>query len=56
MLDYLVSHGVARDRLASKGFSSSQPRQSNDTSSGRVVNRRVEFIVEFIIVKEGNTP
>ena len=56
VLDYLVLRGVAADRLVSKGFSSSQPNQTNLTSAGRESNRRVEFIVSFIIVKEGNTP
>lgn len=56
VLDYLVAHGVARDRLASKGFSSSIPSTSNDTAAGRVANRRVEFVVEFIIVMKGSTP
>ena len=52
VLDYLASHGVARDRLASKGFSSSQPLESNATEAGREANRRVEFVVHFIIVKK----
>jgi outer membrane protein OmpA-like peptidoglycan-associated protein len=56
VLDYLVAHGVARDRLISKGFSSSVPAETNRTAAGRVTNRRVEFIVDFIIIKEGNTP
>lgn len=54
VLDYLASHGVARDRLSSKGFSSSRPIESNVTESGREANRRVEFIVHLIIVKEGS--
>ena len=56
VLDYLVAKGVAKDRLVSKGFSSSQPNQTNTTSAGRESNRRVEFIVEFIIIQDGNTP
>jgi outer membrane protein OmpA-like peptidoglycan-associated protein len=53
VLEYVASHGVARDRLLSKGFSSSRPIQSNYSESGRVANRRVEFVVHFIILKEG---
>ena len=53
MLEYIASHGVARDRLLSKGFSSSRPIESNYSESGRVANRRVEFVVHFIILKEG---
>jgi outer membrane protein OmpA-like peptidoglycan-associated protein len=56
VVDYLVTRGVARNRLVSKGFSSSVPVEANTTAAGRVTNRRVEFVVDFIIVKEGNTP
>jgi outer membrane protein OmpA-like peptidoglycan-associated protein len=54
VLDYLVSHGVDKSRVTSKGFSSSRPTESNTTASGREANRRVEFVVEFIIVDKGN--
>jgi len=53
VLEYVANHGVARDRLVSKGFSSSRPTESNLTQSGREANRRVEFVVHFIILKEG---
>jgi outer membrane protein OmpA-like peptidoglycan-associated protein len=53
VLEYIASHGVARDRLVAKGFSSSRPIESNSSESGRVANRRVEFVVHFIILKEG---
>ena len=56
VVDYLVARGVARDRLIAKGFSSSVPAATNGTAAGRETNRRVEFVVDFIIVKEGNTP
>ena len=56
VLDYLVSRGVAKDRLISKGFGSSVPVATNTTAAGRIANRRVEFIVNFIIVDKGNTP
>ncbi|HMG53014.1 MAG TPA: OmpA family protein, partial [Kofleriaceae bacterium] len=54
--DYLVARGVARSRLVSKGFSSSVPATTNRTEAGRVTNRRVEFVVDFIILKDGSTP
>jgi len=54
VLEYIAHKGVARDRLVSEGFSSSRPIQSNDTESGREANRRVEFVVHFIIIKEGS--
>ena len=54
VLDYVADHGVARDRLVSKGFSSSRPIESNATAVGREANRRVEFVVHFIVLKEGS--
>ena len=54
VLDYLVSHGLDKSRVSSRGFSSSRPTESNRTESGREANRRVEFIVEFIILDKGN--
>jgi len=56
VLGYLNSHGISRDRLVSKGFSSSVPAESNSTKAGRASNRRVEFAVSFIILKDGTTP
>lgn len=53
VLDYLVAHGVSKDRLASKGFSSSVPADSNATVAGRENNRRVEFVVQFNLIPEG---
>ena len=53
VFDYLVSHGIAADRLKAKGFSSSVPTDSNVTAAGRENNRRVEFVVEFVIVRDG---
>ena len=51
VLDYLAAHGIAKDRLVSKGFSSSVPIDTNLTVAGRENNRRVEFVVNFIILK-----
>ena len=42
---YLMTQGVARDRIASRGLGPSQPVASNDTREGRSQNRRVELIV-----------
>ena len=53
VLDYLASHGIAKDRLVSKGFSSSVPIDSNATAAGRESNRRVEFVVHFILLNDG---
>jgi outer membrane protein OmpA-like peptidoglycan-associated protein len=53
VLDYLVAHGIAKDRLVSKGFSSSVPADTNATVAGRENNRRVEFVVHFVILNAG---
>jgi len=54
VLDYLVAHGIDKQRLASKGFASSVPIDSNATAAGRENNRRVEFVVNFNIVNDGS--
>lgn len=43
---YLVSKGVAPERLATKGYGSSRPVAVNMTASGRAQNNRVEFRVK----------
>ncbi|WP_309895340.1 OmpA family protein [Archangium sp.] len=55
VLDYLVSHGIGKERLVSKGFSSSVPLDTNNTVAGRENNRRVEFVVYFNILNDGST-
>lgn len=43
VMHYLVSKGVAADRLTSKGYGESQPIADNKTAAGRTKNRRVEL-------------
>ena len=43
--DYLVSRGVAMNRIAIDGHGSREPIASNDTAAGRAKNRRVEIFV-----------
>lgn len=43
--DYLVSRGVAVNRIAIEGHGSSQPVADNSTLAGRARNRRVEIFV-----------
>ena len=43
--DYLVSQGVAADRVTSKGVGSAEPIASNDTPDGKAQNRRVDITV-----------
>ena len=41
--DYLSYQGVARQRIATRGYGKSMPIASNDTEEGRAQNRRVEI-------------
>lgn len=43
--DYLISRGIATNRLSYKGYGKTRPRATNDTAEGRQTNRRVEFIM-----------
>jgi peptidoglycan-binding protein ArfA len=43
--DYLVSQGVAANRVTSKGVGSAEPIASNDTPDGKAQNRRVDITV-----------
>jgi outer membrane protein OmpA-like peptidoglycan-associated protein len=42
--NYLISKGIAADRLTAKGYGESQPVADNATDEGRFKNRRVELI------------
>ncbi len=43
--DYLIQQGVATHSVSARGFGNTLPVTSNDTSSGRQQNRRVELLV-----------
>ena len=43
VVDYLISKGIAADRLTSVGYGEEQPIATNDTDEGRQLNRRTEF-------------
>ncbi|MFK5889238.1 MAG: OmpA family protein [Flavobacteriaceae bacterium] len=45
VMKYLADHGIAADRLTSKGFGEANPIADNKTSKGRAENRRVEIQV-----------
>lgn len=44
--DYLVSHGVAADRITAQGLGLSRPVGDNKSPEGRANNRRVEIVVQ----------
>lgn len=46
VLDYLVSHGIARERIEALGKGSSQPIADNSTPEGRAINRRTEVHIK----------
>ena len=43
VLEWLVSHGIARDRLTAKGCGASRPRTPSTDDRSRARNRRIEF-------------
>ncbi|MCW3070671.1 MAG: hypothetical protein JWO44_561 [Bacteroidetes bacterium] len=43
VVDYLITKGIAADRLTSVGYGEEQPIDTNDTDEGRQMNRRTEF-------------
>ena len=52
---YLVSHGIAADRLTSHGYGLERPLVPNDSDNNRALNRRVQF-VRTGGAKEGDSP
>jgi OmpA-OmpF porin, OOP family len=40
---YLISKGVAADRMTAVGYGKENPIASNETDEGRAMNRRIEF-------------
>jgi len=45
--EYLISQGIAGDRLRARGYGEERPIASNDTAEGRARNRRV--VLSFIV-------
>ncbi len=41
--DYLVSHGISKDRITKEAFGEKRPVRENDSPINRAFNRRVEF-------------
>lgn len=45
VMQYLVTKGISKDRLSSKGFGETKFIATNDTEEGKQLNRRVEFVI-----------
>jgi OOP family OmpA-OmpF porin len=53
VVDYLVANGIPREKISAVGFGSRVPVATNSTEAGRVLNRRAEFVIKFVVVEEG---
>ncbi|MBV9266615.1 MAG: OmpA family protein [Acidobacteriaceae bacterium] len=56
--EFLINQGLTPDSISSVGYGKAYPVASNDTASGRAMNRRVELVVsgEIIGVRIGQPP
>lgn len=45
VVDYLVASGIDRRQLEAVGYGEARPVATNETETGRALNRRVEFVV-----------
>lgn len=52
--DYLSSHAVQSQRIATRGFGETQPVETNDTDQGRAANRRVE--IKIVPISQNDVP
>ncbi len=53
---WLVTRGIEKKRLTSKGFGIERPLDSNETEEGRLLNRRVEIHIETLEPTRGGPP
>ena len=54
--DYLVSRGIAADRVTAQGFGLTRPIADNTSAEGRANNRRVEIVVQPTTSPSASTP
>ncbi|MBU1719511.1 MAG: OmpA family protein, partial [Bacteroidetes bacterium] len=45
VVNYLISQGIAKDRLTAAGYGESQPIAPNENKEGRALNRRTECMI-----------
>ena len=45
VMNYLVDKGIAVNRIQAKGYGSSRPLINDNSTTGHLQNRRVEFII-----------
>ena len=45
VMQYLITQGIAANRLTAQGFGESRPIDTNKTAAGKANNRRVEFTI-----------
>ncbi|MBW7868946.1 MAG: OmpA family protein [Brumimicrobium sp.] len=44
--DYLISLGIDKNRLESKGYGQTQPKVPNTSAANKAINRRTDFVIE----------
>ena len=44
-MNFLLSKGIAKERLTAKGYGETKFIATNDTEEGKQQNRRVEFLI-----------
>jgi outer membrane protein OmpA-like peptidoglycan-associated protein len=45
VMEYILSKGIAPERIRSQGYGETKPVVENDTDENRQLNRRVEFTI-----------
>ena len=48
VMKFLIANGIDQSRLTYNGFGSSKPKSSNFSEDGRLLNRRVEFVIQSL--------
>lgn len=48
VMKFLIANGIDQSRLTYNGFGSSKPKSSNSSENGRLLNRRVEFVIQSL--------